>query len=1090
MKQIKQWHYEAFISYRHLPLDIAAARSIHAVVERFRVPKWTRTEGTAGKKRRAFRDQEELPTSADLGSDIDTALRNSRFLVVICSPELLESRWCLKEIDTFISIGRKAYILPVLIAGDENSSIPESIRDLPVCLDARAAGKFGICQAIRVKKAALLSPMLGVEYEQLERSIASRRWTTGVAVFVIATALTVGVGVYATSTGKIIQKQNDELIEATEKLRRAEAIAIEERDAAYVSRSSFLAESANLALSSGKKELSAALVLQALPQDIVNPEHVYSPDALAVLRALYYATAQSTNEYRPLLHIDFGFKVAQHSESEYDHVRVYSPELNNFFAYYNITTGERLPAEDPILLTETPLTVKFDRDNFICAGYSDRLEQYVGKGNKGYEDGIKLLTKKAEPGADIYINYRLSESGGPRWDIYYGAQSLPLTISRENHPDGERTLKGEPFPCDEVLTFGSKYLMLAYQTRGRNSEVPKAAIFDFYINEALTVLDTDKCILKADYARNDTSVATIDENGTLKLWDTQTGLLIRIFDEQEHFIALDFLNSSTQLLAITQLGEGILYNALTGERLYTINEGAKMLCARTELSMGYLAAGFDDGFVRIYDVATGKKLMEVQNDSSITEVTFAEFDNWLYIHNADRLMVWGENDAGNTTLDIYKLTATQKEHSIIVSDARLDSSTKSVRFSRDGKKVIICGYNNNYGIYDTKTGDLLSLNTNSVRYTSNPSYIGAVFNFDETGVWVTSGADKENALQLYDATSGELLTTLIASAPDPTGKVKVFHAPGEPQYTPDGKLMMIEAPYDEGFCVFDANTFEYLWGEAAGKKTYDGSHEIDTPLYQKATLSADGKTVAILRSIYTSDFYTNIYKLEFRRIADGKLLSEISFSSTNTGYEGIQLSPDFRLVACYLTEKDVREGFMIIDTATGETLLTHELEKTLNRSGWTADSRALVFSNKTTDEWLVYGVDGTLRSFTYDASKATRLLLKEEDIFAFGEYTHVYIANKSLHSYVPSSDGRYLIDLDTGDLLYDAGEFVEIAINPNGENICIYSKSFFGPKPRLLPYQNTQEQKKFVEKLADEYEFSADELERYALGDAETEAVQ
>lgn len=1093
MEEVKQWRYEAFISYRHLPLDTAAASSVHSAVEHFRVPRWARTAGTARKKRRAFRDQEELPTSADLGNDIEEALRNSRFLVVICSPDLLESRWCLKEIDTFISIGRKEYILPVLISGDKNSSIPECIRDLPVCIDARAAGRRGICRAIRAGKAALLSPMLGAERERLERSITRRRWAAGAAAFVAATALAVGVGIYATNTGRIIQKQNDELIEATEALRRAETMAIEERDAAYVSRSAFLADSASLALSSGKKELAAALLLQALPQDIENPEHAYSPDALAVLRALYYASAQSANEYRPLLHIDFGFKAAQHTESVKDIITIYSPELDNYFAHYSITTGERVHAEDPIILSEAPLTVTLDSSN-ICVGYADRLEKFVGKGTKGYEDGIKLLIQEAEPGAGTYTHYRPSESGSPQWKIYYGAQSLPLTISRSSHPNGERTLSGEPFPCDDVLTFGGNYLMLAYQTSGRNGEAPKAAIFDFKVNEALAVLDTAKRIVKADYARNCTSVATIDEDGALKLWDTRTGLLVRAFDEDERFISLDFLDSSTRLLAITQSGDGILYDVLTGERLYTVNEGAKMLCARFELSLQYLAAGFDDNFVRVYDAQTGKRLMEVQNGSSITEVTFAGFSSWLYTHNANRLMVWGKDDAGNTTLDIYKLTAVQAEdnmqRSIIVSDARLDSSTNSVRFSRDGKKLLICGYNNHYGIYDTQTGELLSLNTNTKRSSSDPCYIGAVFNFDETGVWVTSGADDGEALQLYDATTGELLTTLRVAAPDAAGKVKVFNSPGEPQYTPDGKLMMIEAPYNGGFCVFDANTFEYLWGEAKPVKEYNVAYELDTPQYQSATLSENGETVAILRYIYTSEFDTNVYKLELRRVADGKLLSEIDFSDTTTGYDKILLSPDLSLVACCLTEKDDSGSFMIIDAATGETLLTREFEDALTAVEWTADSRALVFSSEATNEWLVYGADGTSRRFTYGAPEAARLLLKAEDIFAFGKYAHVYTANRSLRSYVPSSGGRYLIDLDTGDVIYDAGNIMKIAANPNGECICVYSISFFGPKPRLLPYQNAQEQKEYVEKLADAYEFSADELERYALGNAETEAAQ
>jgi Thoeris protein ThsB, TIR-like domain len=48
-----------------------------------------------------FRDREELPVSADLGSNINEALQESRYLIVICSPRAAQSRWVAEEIKTF-----------------------------------------------------------------------------------------------------------------------------------------------------------------------------------------------------------------------------------------------------------------------------------------------------------------------------------------------------------------------------------------------------------------------------------------------------------------------------------------------------------------------------------------------------------------------------------------------------------------------------------------------------------------------------------------------------------------------------------------------------------------------------------------------------------------------------------------------------------------------------------------------------------------------------------------------------------------------------------------------------------------------------
>ena len=74
-------HYCAFISYRHVSPDQEIAARLHRLIERYTVPKALR--GPEGQRHpgRVFRDQEELPLSADLGKDIETALDNSDYLL-------------------------------------------------------------------------------------------------------------------------------------------------------------------------------------------------------------------------------------------------------------------------------------------------------------------------------------------------------------------------------------------------------------------------------------------------------------------------------------------------------------------------------------------------------------------------------------------------------------------------------------------------------------------------------------------------------------------------------------------------------------------------------------------------------------------------------------------------------------------------------------------------------------------------------------------------------------------------------------------------------------------------------------------------
>ena len=83
-------HYCAFISYRHVSPDQEIAARLHRLIERYTVPKALR--GSEGQRHpgRVFRDQEELPLSADLGKDIETALDHSDYLICICTPRYLE----------------------------------------------------------------------------------------------------------------------------------------------------------------------------------------------------------------------------------------------------------------------------------------------------------------------------------------------------------------------------------------------------------------------------------------------------------------------------------------------------------------------------------------------------------------------------------------------------------------------------------------------------------------------------------------------------------------------------------------------------------------------------------------------------------------------------------------------------------------------------------------------------------------------------------------------------------------------------------------------------------------------------------------
>ena len=127
MEELKDLHYDAFISYRHSELDSFIAENLHRKLENFKLPRSVIPKIKSGKTRieRVFRDVDELPLSEDLSDPISKALKNSDYLITICTPRYPQSRWCMKEIEVFLQTHTRDHILVVLAEDEPVNSFPE-----------------------------------------------------------------------------------------------------------------------------------------------------------------------------------------------------------------------------------------------------------------------------------------------------------------------------------------------------------------------------------------------------------------------------------------------------------------------------------------------------------------------------------------------------------------------------------------------------------------------------------------------------------------------------------------------------------------------------------------------------------------------------------------------------------------------------------------------------------------------------------------------------------------------------------------------------------------------------------------------------
>ena len=189
-------HYWAFLSYSHA--DSADADWLHQAIERFVMPKALVGRVTANgavpkKLTPIFRDRHELAASSDLGGKIRAALKQSRFLIVLCSPAAAGSRWVNEEILTFKKLHGERRILAAIVGGEPWASeiagregeecFPPALREKfdrkgqatgkraePIAADLRADrdGREG-------GKLKLVAGMLGLGLDDLVRREQQRR---------------------------------------------------------------------------------------------------------------------------------------------------------------------------------------------------------------------------------------------------------------------------------------------------------------------------------------------------------------------------------------------------------------------------------------------------------------------------------------------------------------------------------------------------------------------------------------------------------------------------------------------------------------------------------------------------------------------------------------------------------------------------------------------------------------------------------------------------------------------------------------------------------------------------------------------------
>lgn len=294
-------HYNAFISYRHSPVDSKVAAEIQRQLEHFPIPGAIRKRTGVKRINRIFRDKEELPITSDLNEDITRALENADYLIVICSPRTEESAWVRREIETFLRTHSRRQVLTVLAEGEPEDTIPDllrydesvdpetgEVRRVPVePLSCDYRGSFRTAR--REELPRLVASLLGCGYDELRQRQRQYKTRRLMAILAGVLCLALAFMAYFIRTSLVIQDSYRQLSESNQLLEESYRQVEENYEQALRNQSEYLAAESLSALEEGDRLLAIHLALAALPSE---------GEDRPVLPQAEYALSQAVGAYQ------------------------------------------------------------------------------------------------------------------------------------------------------------------------------------------------------------------------------------------------------------------------------------------------------------------------------------------------------------------------------------------------------------------------------------------------------------------------------------------------------------------------------------------------------------------------------------------------------------------------------------------------------------------------------------------------------------------------------------------------------------------------------------------------------------------------